>query len=37
MFFFVIADDILGYNKDGADHNEAVHNVLRQCKEVNLK
>ena len=36
---FGIADDILviGYNEDGADHDEAVYNVLRQCQEVNLK
>ena len=36
---FGIADDILviGYDEKGADHDEAVHTVLRQCKEVNLK
>ena len=36
---FGIADDILviGYNKDGADHNEAVYNVLDWCQDVNLK
>ena len=36
---FGITDDILviGYDKDRKDHNEAVYNVLRQCKEVNLK
>ena len=36
---FAIADDILvtGYNKDGTDHDAAVHKVLMQCKEVNLK
>ena len=36
---FGIADDILviGYEKDGKDHDEAMYNVLRQCKEVNLK
>ena len=36
---FGIADDILviGYEKDGADHNEAVYNVLRWCQDVNLK
>ena len=36
---FGIADDILviGYNKDGADHDEAFYNVLRQCQDVNLK
>ena len=36
---FGIADDILviGYNKDGTDHNEAVYKVLRQCQDVNLK
>ena len=36
---FGITDDILviGYNEDGADHDTAVHKVLRQCREVNLK
>ena len=36
---FGIADDILviGYDKDGADHNEAVYSVLRWCQDVNLK
>ena len=36
---FGIMDDILviGYNKDGADHNATVHKVLQQCEEVNLK
>ena len=36
---FGITNDILviGYNKDGTDHDAAVHKVLRQCKEVNLK
>ena len=36
---FGIADNILviGYDKDGADHDEAVYSVLRQCQEVNLK
>ena len=36
---FGIADDVLvvGYDEDGIDHNEAVYNVLRQCKVVNLK
>ena len=36
---FGIADDILviGYNKDRADHDEAVYSVLRQCQDVNLK
>ena len=36
---FGIADDILviGYNKDGADHDEAVYNVLKWCQDVNLK
>ena len=35
---FGIADDILviGYDKDGADHNEAVYSVLRWCQDVNL-
>ena len=34
-----ITDDILviGYDEDGADHDAVVNNVLRQCKEVNLK
>ena len=36
---FGIADDILviGYDKDGADHGEAVYKVPKQCQEVNLK
>ena len=36
---FGIADDILviGYVKDGADQDETVYNVLRQCQDVNLK
>ena len=36
---FGITDKILviGYDENGADHNEAVHKVLRWCKEVNLK
>ena len=36
---FGIADDILviGYDKEGADHDEAVYNALRQCQDVNLK
>ena len=36
---FDIADDLLviGYNENGTDHDEAVYNVLRCCKEVNLK
>ena len=34
-----IADDILiiGYDEDRTDHDEAVYNMLRCCKEVNLK
>ena len=34
-----IVDDILviGYDKNGADHDTAVHKVLQRCKEVNLK
>ena len=34
---FGIADDILviRYDKDGADHDDAVYNVLRQCQDVN--
>ena len=36
---FCITDDILvmGYDEDRADHDAAVHKVLRWCKEVNLK
>ena len=36
---FGIADDILviRYDKDGADHDAAVYNVLRQFHDVNLK
>ena len=36
---FGIADGILviGYDKDRADHDEAVYDVLRQCQDVNLK
>ena len=36
---FGIADEILviGYNENGADHDVAVHKVLQQCEEVNLK
>ena len=36
---FGIADNILviEYNKNGADHEEAVYSVLRQCQDVNLK
>ena len=36
---FGIADAILviGYNEDGADHDAAVHRVLQQYEEVNLK
>ena len=36
---FGIAHDILviGYDEDWTDHDEAVYNVLRHCKEVNLK
>ena len=36
---FGIAGDILviGYDKDGADHDEAVYKVLKQCQDVNLK
>ena len=35
---FGIADDILvlGYDKNGADHDKAVYSVLRQCQDVNL-
>ena len=36
---FGFADDILviGYDKDGADHDKAVYKVLGQCQDVNLK
>ena len=36
---FGIADDtlVIGYNKDGADHDEAVYKVLKWCQDVNLK
>ena len=36
---FGTADNILviGYDKDGADHDKAVYNVLSQCWDVNLK
>ena len=36
---FGTADDILviGYDKDGKDHDKAVYNMLRQCQDVNLK
>ena len=36
---FRIIDNILviGYDKDAADHDKAVYNVLRQCQDVNLK
>ena len=36
---FGIADDILviGYDKDGADHDEVIYKVLRWCQDVNLK
>ena len=36
---FGIADDILviGYDKDGADHDRAVYKVLKCCQDVNLK
>ena len=36
---FGIVDDMLviGYDKDGADHDATVHKVLRHCEEVNLK
>ena len=36
---FGIGYDILviGYNKDGADHDEAVYKVLKWCQDENLK
>ena len=35
---FCIADNILviGYGKDGTDHEKAVYKVLKQCQDVNL-
>ena len=34
-----IVDDILviGYDKDGTDHDRAVYRALRCCQDVNLK
>ena len=36
---FNITDYILviGYDEDGTDHDKVLYNVLRHCKEVNLK
>ena len=36
---FGIADDslVMGYDKDGMDHDKAVYNVLWQCQDVNSK
>ena len=36
---FGIADGILviGYDKDGKDHDEEIYKVLKQCQDVNLK
>ena len=36
---FGIADDILviGYNKDGTDHDETVYKVLKCCQDARLK
>ena len=36
---FGIADDILvtGYDRNGANHDAAVHKVLQRCEEVSLK
>ena len=36
---FGIADDVLviGYDKGGADHDEAAYKVLKWCQDVNLK
>ena len=28
---------VIGYDKDGADHDAVVYDVLRQCQDVNLK
>ena len=27
---------MIGYYKDGTDHDEAVYKVLKQCQDVNL-
>ena len=39
LIVFGIADDIsvIGYDKDGTDHDEAVYKVLKECQNVNLK
>ena len=36
---FGIADDILviGYDKDGTDHDKTIYKVLKCCQDVNLK
>ena len=36
---FGIADNtlVIGYDKDRADHDKTVYDVLRQCQDVNLK
>ena len=36
---FGIADNILviGYDKDGTDHDKTVNRVLKHCQDVNLK
>ena len=36
---FGIADNtlVIGYDKDGTDHNETVYKVLKCCQDVNLK
>ena len=28
---------MIGYEKDGTDHDETVYRVLKQCQDVNLK
>ena len=36
---FCIADDriIVGYDKDGADHDDMLRKVLKLCRQENLK
>ena len=36
---FGITDDtlVIGYDKDGTDHDQAVYKVLKWCQDVNLK
>ena len=37
MFGIIEAILVIGYNENEADHDAAIHKVLRHCKEVNLK